>query len=285
MNYKELPEITEKQQEILGLVYRFRFINRRQIQKILHHKDPKRINAWLRDLVGKGYLGRIYSHKLLLNTKPAVYYLNNTGVLWVRFTKGSSEGDALEFTQVKKFYEDKHASETFINHCLFICDLYVQIKAMELGRKNLEYDFETKTELWTEEQIEGDIEDMREYLPDVYIERVVETKKRLDIAPFFLELFDPHVPRFAMRYKVKKYLEFSESGEWRHTFESLQNNFPPVLFILSNQQKLNSLSRYIKKQLDEKYDSEPMTFRLTTYEKIQTEGLKNNSIWNTVTEE
>lgn len=284
MNYKELPEITEKQQEILGLVYRFRFINRRHIQKVLNHKDPKRINSWLKDLVTKGYLGRIYSHKLLLNTKPAIYYLNNTGVLWVRFNKGSSEGEELEFTQVKKFYEDKHASETFINHCLFICDVYVQLQDIEKGKKNLEYDFVTKTELWTEEQAYGKTENLREYIPDVYIERELETKKRIDTASFFLELFDPGVPRYALRYTIKKYIEFYETDGWLHKFGPSKKNFPQVLLILPNQQKLNSLVTYIQKQLDESYDSETMTFHLTTYEKVQEEGLRNNVIWKVVPE-
>ncbi len=52
---------TGKQIEIIDLVYKFRFINRTQIQKILNHKDPRRINAWLKELVEYKYLGRIYS--------------------------------------------------------------------------------------------------------------------------------------------------------------------------------------------------------------------------------
>jgi len=37
--------LTPKQTEILILLYRFRFLNRRHFQKFLHHKDPRRINA------------------------------------------------------------------------------------------------------------------------------------------------------------------------------------------------------------------------------------------------
>ena len=71
-----LPKTTEKQKDIIDNVFRFRFINRYQIQKIVGHKDSKRVNVWLKDLVEKNYLGRIYSRKLLENTKPAVYYLS-----------------------------------------------------------------------------------------------------------------------------------------------------------------------------------------------------------------
>ena len=76
--------LTFEQMDVLELVYKFRFINRRQIQKILGHKHPRRINVWLKKLVENNYLGRIYSHKLLENTKPAIYYLNNEGISWVR---------------------------------------------------------------------------------------------------------------------------------------------------------------------------------------------------------
>jgi len=283
MNYKELPNITEKQKEIIDLVYKFRFINRKQVQKILNHKDPKRINTWLKDLVEKKYLGRIYSHKLLENTKPAIYYLNNNGVLWIRFNKGFELGvEDLEFKYVKKFYEDKHASEIFINHCVFISDLYIQVKELEKNKKNLEYSYLTKTELWTEYQIYGGIEDLREFLPDVYMEKELETEKRIDTASFFLELFDSHVPRYALRYKIKKYIEFYESDVWKHKFKSSDKSFPYILLILSNQQKVNSLAKYIQKQLEETYNSENMTFELTTYEKIQVEGLRNKNIWEIV---
>ena len=71
----ELAKITKKQQAILKLLYRFRFLNRIQIQALLGHKDPKTVNLWLRDLRAKGYLEWIYSTHFAEKTKPAVYYL------------------------------------------------------------------------------------------------------------------------------------------------------------------------------------------------------------------
>lgn len=151
MNYKILPEITEKQKEIINLTYKFRFINRHQIQKLFDHKDPRRINTWLRDLVKKGYLGRIYSPRLLENTKPAIYYLANSGITSIRFEKGEVYGatdDKLEFKLIKKFYQGKHASETFQKHSIAICQFYLQL--YEKGQKSkgkLDYEIDTKTEI------------------------------------------------------------------------------------------------------------------------------------------
>ena len=70
-----MEQTTPKQLNILLLLYRFRFLNRIQIQKLLNHKDPRRINTWLKDLTGKTIIGRHYSTKLKENTKPAIYYL------------------------------------------------------------------------------------------------------------------------------------------------------------------------------------------------------------------
>ena len=47
----KLPKQTPKEQEIIKLHYQFRFLNSKQIQKFLNHKNNKTINAWLPDLV------------------------------------------------------------------------------------------------------------------------------------------------------------------------------------------------------------------------------------------
>ena len=58
-----IPYITKKQQEIPLLTYRFRFINSLQIQKFMGHKGKRRTNSWLKDLIEKEYLERIYDPK------------------------------------------------------------------------------------------------------------------------------------------------------------------------------------------------------------------------------
>jgi hypothetical protein len=45
-----LPPLTPKQQEILKLLYKYKFLNRTQIQTLLSHKDKRRIITWLKDL-------------------------------------------------------------------------------------------------------------------------------------------------------------------------------------------------------------------------------------------
>src|SRR5258708_3478584 len=141
MNFRELPTITNKQKEIITLIYRFRFINRKQLQRYLKHKDARRINTWLKDLVEKKY----------------------HGIIWIRYEKGMEYGadnEQLEIKHLKKFYEDKHASETFINHCISIFEFYIPLKEAEVkSNDNLWYSAETKTEMWITKQLHNYVND------------------------------------------------------------------------------------------------------------------------------
>ena len=299
MNFRELPTITEKQKEIMDLVYRFRFINRSQLQRVLNHKDARRINTWLRDLVEKKYLGRIYSHKLLENTKPAIYYLNNNGIIWARYEKGmeySSSYERLDIKYLKKFYEDKHASQTFINHCITLFEFYVQFKEYERNRNKekkkgvLEYYFETKTEMWITKRLhlhhQEDFDEIKGYIPDLYFEKIKNPDEdNMESSTFFLELFDPKVPRYAIKYRIKQYIKFKEEGKWKyHT--GMDGKFPIILLIFPNQQKLNFLSGYIKDELERSYESEGLVFLLTTYQKTMEHTiLGGQKIWKVIQEE
>jgi hypothetical protein len=45
-----LPKITTKQNNILNYLYKFYFLNTNQLQKLLNHKNPQKIQKWLKDL-------------------------------------------------------------------------------------------------------------------------------------------------------------------------------------------------------------------------------------------
>ncbi len=291
MNFRELPKITEKQNEITDLVFKFRFANRKQIQRLLKHKDPKRINVWLKDLVDKKYLGKIYSHKLLENTKPAIYYLHNNGILWIK-RRLEEEFETLDFKCFKKFYQDKHASLTFINHCVTLCEFYVQFKEYEReknkSKNTLEYYFETKTEMWIKKQLElypdEDFNEIKQYIPDLFIEKVNNPEyKTIKTSTFFLELFDPHMPRYAIKYRIKQYIKYREKGmDWK-LYSGTDNKFPIILLIFPHQQKLNGLTKFINEELTRSYESANIVFLLTTYQKAMTQTLlAGPSIWKEI---
>ncbi len=282
MNFKEYPEITEKQEEIISLVFKFRFINRKQIQKILRHKDSHRINAWLKDLVEKKFLGRIYSKKLLENTKPAIYYLQNNGVLWAKYNElGEGEYfDDVASKGIKKYYADKTASQLFIDHSVALCDLYLQFKDLEEDK--WDYQIETKSDLSKNFLRDEDYNERRPYFPDLFIERMTPDWDRSITA--FVDLFPPHIPRYALEYKVKQYIEMCDDKSWKHFIGGIDNRVPDFLFILPNQGKLNKLAKYIQETLDRSYDVEDLRFMLTTYKKAMEQGVADKKIWKVIKE-
>ena len=76
--------ITNKQNTILTLLLTFRFLNSKQIQQFLNHKDHRRINGWLKDLTDKEYIERDFKPIYGILTKPAVFNLSPTGRKYMR---------------------------------------------------------------------------------------------------------------------------------------------------------------------------------------------------------
>src|ERR1039458_4149791 len=119
-----LPTITTKQQEILQLVYRYRFVDRIQIQALMGHKDKRRSSRWLKDLKEKHYIEWIYDDTNLTNkTKPAVYYFGLNGIRALR-TNGEYLPDEL-----RKRYHESSRQLGFKDRCLLIASCGVSLEA------------------------------------------------------------------------------------------------------------------------------------------------------------
>src|SRR2546430_243316 len=112
----KLPKLTTKQQAILKLLYRYRFLNRIQIQTLMHHKDYKTINVWLKDLREKEFVTWIYSTGFMEKSKPAVYYLGINGIRFLKTT------DEYPIEELRKRYREDECSESFILCSKLIAD-------------------------------------------------------------------------------------------------------------------------------------------------------------------
>lgn len=252
--------ITRKQLEILTLIYRFRFLNRHHIQTLLNHIDPKRINTWLKDLTNKNTLGRIYSSKLKENTKPAIYYLA---------TKSRKILLKEEFTNekiLKRAYRDKNASQRLIKHSLFLADFYLLLRTEAL-KNNQELNFFTKTDL-------ADHYYLPYNRPDAYISLTNQdyTKR------YFLDLIDEGTPRFMLRKKISKYIEYFDEGTWET--RTLHKN-PSLLFICPNKQIYTFLQKHIAQVLEE--ETSDLRCFLSLKSDMQVEGI-TPSTWQLVTD-
>lgn len=181
--------ITNKQKEILLLLYKFRFLNRFHIQTLLHHKTPITINNWLKDLTEKKYTKKIFKRSWTENTLPTKYYISINGI---RFLSTQSQ---CYFEYLKKLYREKDRSQNFINRCLFIAEVYL-LFLTQLENKNKPYEFYTQSNYKPESLI-------RELSPDFVI---LEKKNYY----YLYQIFYDNTPRYAIRNKIKMYINFFE---------------------------------------------------------------------------
>lgn len=82
---KQQPEqeiLKDQQKEIIDSLLRFRYLNRLQIQTMLHHKSWKRIILWLNDLTEKHYLFRFYTRNFA--GKQSEYCLDTASIGYLK---------------------------------------------------------------------------------------------------------------------------------------------------------------------------------------------------------
>lgn len=181
-----VPSITNKQKEILLLLYRFRFLNRIQVQKLLNHKSCKNTLVWLKDLTEKGYTERIFEKVPGIN-KPAIYYVSKNGIKFLKSSQG------VESEYLRKLYQENRRSNSFIEQAIQIADIYLELRAQNLPG----FKFYTQSDF----PVRGII---RELLPSfAYIQTEQDTIKQ-----YSCELVKPGTPRFAIRARIQKYFEF-----------------------------------------------------------------------------
>lgn len=248
-------KITPKQHEILILLYRYRFLNRKQIQKFLNHKYPRRINSWLKDMTDKKIINRKYSKKLKENTKPAIYHLSSGS------KKILSDSDQINKKLLNRVYQEKNRSKKFIKHCLLTTDIFFHLQDQSLVLDN-KLHYYTKTDL--------SIYDYFPYrLPDAYI--VLETNKN-DIRRYFLQIIDNKTPRFMLRNRILMYVDYFEDGVWH---KKTGYPLPKILIICPNQFIKSYLHKYIGQLLEEEYHQ--VKYFLGLASDIKNKGIRSDT--------
>ena len=196
-----LPHITKKQQYILILIYKFRFLNRIQLQTILNHKDYHRINIWLKDLYIKKYLGRIYEYKLGEINKPAIYLLKAKGINYLR---GLNPEHGIKHTLLKRLAREHKKSQQFINQNIAIGQFYC-LYLTYARDSNRTVKFLTIMDM-VNHTILGSL------LPSAYVK--VKDKHR-KAKRYLIEFLKEGMPRFAIRYKINHYLRYYQEQTWQ----------------------------------------------------------------------
>ncbi len=250
--------ITNKQKEILLLLYRFRFLNRLQLQQLLNHTTYKRINLWLKVLTEKEYITRIFKRSWTENSVPAKYYIAKHGI---RFLKTQPD---CQPEYLKKLYREKDRSQQFINRCLFIADIYIHY-LKDSSNKTSAHSFYTQSN-YTPTSI----------IRDIHPDFVILTGKD-DTHHFNLyQLFPEGIPRYAVRKRIEQYMTFLTEGEG--------TDLPASLYLIVQSEILYKyLIRHIQKLLEDESIDVPTC--LATYEQVAQHGIKSNTFTTTLEKE
>ncbi len=256
----KLPAITKKQETIILLLFRFRFLNRIQIQKLLNHQYASKINTWLKDLTEKKYISRSYETKFPDNLKPAVYHLDKYGITFLK-NKNGDDAKAL-----KKFYKENDRTDNFIECSLLLTDIYLEVQSRN----------DDKVQSITQVKSDYPSHPLKNLLCDLKPHAYIAQKKGGKTKRYFLEI-TADLPVLRLRQRTKKYLNFYQSNEWE---AETGKAFPAILIVCPNNRVLAYIKHYLKTQFA-KLDEPDLTIHLTTADKVKDRGITGD-IWATL---
>jgi hypothetical protein len=239
---KHRKKLNAEQLEVLELLYKFRFGSNDLIAQYFGKKDRSFVFKRLSILLEQGLIGKRFDSSYRIQGKPAAYYLTPAGA---RVLQGQHE----EAINIKAIYKDKTVSDQFVRHSLDLLVVYNQLKAQYGDR----FKFFTRANLNREQ-----FDYFPQPLPDAYIRLRLGGEEK----QFFLDMFYDDQPFFAAARKIKRHVEYAESGEWDET----GTNLPAALIVCESV----GLQKRLLKRIAS--GGEP-TFALITKPELKTDDL------------
>ena len=262
--------INRQQLLILYRLYNFRFINTLQVQRLIHKKQIQQAQQRLNLLVSRGWVGKNFSKRDRLTGKYASYYLLPKGIKALRQYKSKLGFDfELNPKIVHNIYKDKTASDRFINHCIGLGDIELNLSRLYGNRLN----YYSKNRL-----VNDYFPDPR---PDAYLIISVEVNDTLKPTDHFLEYYQEITPFFVYRKRIKQYVdEYLYEKVWQ---EATGHERPTIHLVAETPVLQRRLHRFIKKYLNDLYLGTQARFLLTNLEELKTTTVPN--IWIQVMQE
>ena len=219
------------QLDILHYLYRFRFLNSSQLQRLLNHNNIRLTNYHLKNLITYNYIGKHYSRSLGLANQPAVYYLSSGSI------KVLSDSPDFDKRALKRIYREKIRSQQFIAHSSFIAEYFLHL-GVELDKAKHTLHFFTKTDLLAHPYLIHP-------LPDAFFARVDTTG---NTKRYFVEVVEDSSPRFALRKRIEQYCDYIDDGKFS---EATGHDFPILLFICPGVASMIYLKKHISRIYEE----------------------------------
>jgi len=293
--------ITKKEHIVIVLLFVFRFVNSKQMQQFLGHRDHRRINSWLKDLVEKGYIERDFTPIYGTLTKPAVYNLAVKGRHFIRHVYPYYFPNYL-----KRIARDSKTSKSFRIRCQIIADWYLTLFPPQQRSERVPISIRRATratgiaivdslitELTTDR---GDTEEkipmntlqfftpayfprfilLEKIKPDAYLRR--RTPKGVTHGLLFV--LDAYIPRLLLRYKVKHVFEVLDEEHWEdETIQALH-----VYMLCPNHAIIIYLKRLLRSFFENYYGSKDLVFFLASRNELydRKQGKTDRMKWNTI---
>ena len=257
-----IPYITPKQQEIPKLIYKFRFLNRPQIQKLLNHNYHKRIIDWLNDLVEKEYVENLPKDNTFeQRTKPTIYRIGINGIRFLDIQDDCSK------EIIKKLYKDKNRSDAFIDQCIFLCDIYLSLTEKNVNNDKVTYEVTTNSDLVNSNSY---FHFLKELNPDMIYIETKKVKSRSSHTYNLLTVFETTLPRYSIRKILRNYFIFYQSSEWENM---TGKTFPILKFICPTKSDLIYAKRYTKKLLEDYQSPTNLHIKFLTVDEVKKFGI------------
>jgi hypothetical protein len=253
---KYRKRLNKEQQEVLELLYRFRFGTSELIAKYFNKNKGMDVYRRMKILEDQGLIGKRFDSSYKIRGRPAAYYLLPTGAKTLAQYRGTKPSDF----NINSLYKDKNEiSEQFIDHNLSIFAIYNQLKTLYPDIK-----------LFTKRQLT-----IYDYfpkpLPDAYMSLKVKGKTNR----YFLELYEASIPSFVIDRRIRKLIDYYQDEIW----QDKGSPFPAILCVAENSSIEKRLIKQIQRAL---YKTEAeMPLYTTSLKAILN---KDRAIWSDVTE-
>lgn len=278
-----LPTITRKQEEIIKLLYSYRFLNRIQIQTFLNHKDKKTINVWLRDLKAKGYIDWIYSTHFAEKTKPAIYYLSRNAIRYLKtFNDGDIDHIPYPPDELRKRYREAERSQTYIDRCLVLADCAATLgQARDEGEGPQSWYFSGTEADYLSDGYYHFLADNELIHPQLcFSKEVYESNEPETEQHYLLEIFDATLPRYRIKKRLSNYVEYldDEGDDWQEQTDG--SKLPIILLVCPRTSDLIYAKRRTRGLLADIWDEDEVRphIRFTTSERLRIHGVLSE-IW------
>lgn len=248
---EEKLSLSKKQDEIINLIFRFRFLSRVHLQQLLNHKDRSRVNKWLSQLIELEYIGRIYNENKWMDKAPAIYYLDKKGIYLIR--KNYSEKN----TYINKLKNEEKISFITKEHSLKCGDFYLYLSSyVKENNHTLKY--------FTKADLSNEI--LYQYIkPDAYF--TYETP--LGKSNAFVEIDLETESKTTLSKKFKIYIDYYYSFKWKVSYTKF---YPTICIVCLTEKRVNQLIQVIEKDIDH-YGYIPLVFRIMTFDTLSRKGI------------